>query len=122
MQKDHNKDKKSDINVNCQFFSYIESKMSRDSKTIVRANPAYKNIRDSFDVQRLYDLIVYTHHMIIGGCNAEAIKENKRTIVDKYNDYTQDNNDTILDYLKGFLLILSSMDNQKQRMTWRCLR
>ena len=109
MQRDHNKDKKNDININCQFFSYIESKISKDSKTIIRTNPLYKNTRAVFNVQGLYNLIVYTHHIIVGGCNLHAADENKRTMVDTYYECKQKANETILDYLKGFTQVLSSM-------------
>ena len=109
MQKDYNRDIKADVHTNCQFFVFIESKITTDSLIIIRSHPEYIGARTVFSIQLLYDIIIETHLTKVGGLNDALEAENRRCKRLLYQNAKQDPNDTVLTYLKHFLDIITIM-------------
>ena len=105
MQKDDNKDIKSDFHTNCQYFAFIESKISPDSLTLIRTHPDYYETRANHSIQGLYDIILETHFTNIGG--KELAADNRRSKRILYQDIKQESNESVLGYLKHFLDIIT---------------
>ena len=109
MQKDYNRDIKADVHTNCQFFVFIESKITSDSLMIIRFHPNYVAVQTVFSIQGLYDIIMETHLTKVGGLNEALEAENRKCKRLLYQHVIQDINDTVLTYLKHFLDIVTIM-------------